>query len=214
MTGVGVLPAKVPDLVASIKYKGIDITIDEAMDLRVNMIGYYCFSPLQTKILLLLMSEPGVVWSKDCLMHALYPKPPRRDMKIVDVEICFIRKKFVQRNPELRDLITTVWGRGYMIGESRPSVEISLAEQVAGNYPINGGLDVADLPHPSTFTRWVVSRKALAVELVKSGKITLDQLLSKYPELSESEFRSWERGFQAGGSKALRITYLANHAAA
>jgi hypothetical protein len=60
------------------------------------------------------------------------------------------------------------------------------------------------LPSPTT-TRWVVRRKAAVVAAVRSGEITLEEACRSY-QLSEEEFRSWERTFEAHGLAGLRVT--------
>jgi uncharacterized protein DUF1153 len=61
-----------------------------------------------------------------------------------------------------------------------------------------------DLPPPNT-TRWVVRRKAAVVAAVRSGRITLEEALRRY-QLTEEEYRSWERAFEAHGLPGLRAT--------
>jgi hypothetical protein len=61
-----------------------------------------------------------------------------------------------------------------------------------------------DLPPPNT-TRWVVRRKAAVVAAVRGGRITLEEALSRY-QLTEEEYRSWERAFEQHGLAGLRAT--------
>ena len=61
-----------------------------------------------------------------------------------------------------------------------------------------------DLPPPNT-TRWVIRRKAAVVAAVRSGKITMEEALRRY-QLSEEEFRSWQRAFETHGLAGLRTT--------
>jgi hypothetical protein len=60
------------------------------------------------------------------------------------------------------------------------------------------------LPPPTT-KRWVVRRKAAVVAAVASGEITLEEACQSY-QLSEEEFLSWQRTFQAHGLAGLRVT--------
>jgi hypothetical protein len=53
--------------------------------------------------------------------------------------------------------------------------------------------------------RWVARRKAAVVAAVRSGKLTLEQACCCY-QLSEEEFRSWERAFDIHGLAGLRAT--------
>ena len=63
---------------------------------------------------------------------------------------------------------------------------------------------MADLP-PANTRRWVVRRKAAVVAAVQSGKITIEEACRRY-ELSEEEFRSWQRAFLSHGLPGLRAT--------
>ena len=58
---------------------------------------------------------------------------------------------------------------------------------------------------PSSTKRWVVRRKAAVVAAVLGGKITLEEACRCY-QLSEEEFRSWERAFETHGLAGLRTT--------
>jgi transposase-like protein len=65
---------------------------------------------------------------------------------------------------------------------------------------------MVDLPPPNT-KRWVVRRKAAVVAAVRSGAITLEDACRRYG-LSEEEFLSWQRAFDAHGLPGLRTTRL------
>jgi hypothetical protein len=59
-----------------------------------------------------------------------------------------------------------------------------------------------DLPTPNT-TRWTIRRKAAVVAAMRGGKMTLEEALRRY-QLSEEEFRSWQRAFETHGLAGLR----------
>jgi hypothetical protein len=61
-----------------------------------------------------------------------------------------------------------------------------------------------NLPPPNT-QRWVVRRKAAVVAAVRGGRITLQEALHRY-QLTEEEYRSWERAFESHGLPGLRAT--------
>jgi transposase len=61
-----------------------------------------------------------------------------------------------------------------------------------------------DLSPPNT-TRWITRRKAAVVVAVRDGKITIEEALRRY-QLSEEEFLSWQRAFEAHGLAGLRAT--------
>ena len=60
---------------------------------------------------------------------------------------------------------------------------------------------------PANIRRWVVRRKAAVVAAVQSGKITLEEACQRY-QLTEEEFRSWQRAYEAHGLPGLRATRL------
>jgi hypothetical protein len=70
----------------------------------------------------------------------------------------------------------------------------------------------ADLSHlpPADTKRWVVSRKAIVVDAVRKGLITLSDVCARY-NLSEEEIRSWMKLSERGGSRALRVTRLQDY---
>ena len=65
---------------------------------------------------------------------------------------------------------------------------------------------VGHLPPPNT-QRWVVRRKAAVVAAVRSGTITIEESLRRY-QLTEEEFLSWQRAFEAHGLAGLRATRI------
>jgi len=60
---------------------------------------------------------------------------------------------------------------------------------------------------PRATMRWVARRKAAVVAAVRSAAIDLEEACRRY-ELSEEEFRAWERGIAAYGVPGLRATRL------
>ena len=65
---------------------------------------------------------------------------------------------------------------------------------------------MGELP-PANTKRWVVRRKAAVVAAVQAGKITLEEACRRY-NLSEEEFRAWQRAYDAHGLPGLRATRL------
>jgi len=65
---------------------------------------------------------------------------------------------------------------------------------------------VSHLPPPNT-QRWVVRRNAAVVAAVRSGTITIEEALRRY-QLTEEEFLSWLRAFEAHGLAGLRATRI------
>ena len=65
---------------------------------------------------------------------------------------------------------------------------------------------MGELP-PANTTRWVVRRKAAVVAAVQGGKITLEEACRRY-QLTEEEFRAWQRAYDVHGLPGLRATRL------
>jgi hypothetical protein len=66
-----------------------------------------------------------------------------------------------------------------------------------------------DLP-PSNTQRWVVRRKAAVITAVRSGRTMLEETLRRY-NLTEEEYRSWERAFDQHGLPGLRSTRVQHY---
>ena len=65
---------------------------------------------------------------------------------------------------------------------------------------------MGELP-PANTKRWVVRRKAAVVAAVQGGQITLEEACRRY-QLTEDEFRAWQRAYDAHGLPGLRATRL------
>ena len=63
-----------------------------------------------------------------------------------------------------------------------------------------------ELPSPDT-KRWVVRRKAIVVQAVRSGSISLQEACQRY-NLSVEEFLAWQRAIERHGIPGLRVTRL------
>jgi transposase-like protein len=63
-----------------------------------------------------------------------------------------------------------------------------------------------DLPPPDT-KRWVARRKAVIVNAVRSGAISLEEVCRRY-DLSVEEFHAWQRAIETHGVAGLRVTRL------
>ena len=61
-----------------------------------------------------------------------------------------------------------------------------------------------DLPPPET-KRWVPRRKAVIVNAVSCGAISLEEVCRRY-QLSVEEFVAWQRAIEAHGVPGLRVT--------
>jgi transposase-like protein len=70
---------------------------------------------------------------------------------------------------------------------------------------------MGELP-PANTKRWVVRRKAAVVAAVQAGKITLEEACHRY-QLTEEEFRAWQRAYDAHGLPGLRATRLQQYRA-
>ena len=65
---------------------------------------------------------------------------------------------------------------------------------------------LAELPSPDT-KRWVVRRKAVVVQAVRTGLISLQEACRRY-NLSVEEFLAWQRAIERYGVPGLRVTRL------
>jgi hypothetical protein len=65
---------------------------------------------------------------------------------------------------------------------------------------------LSQLPPPDT-KRWVARRKAVVVDAVQRGAISLEEACHRY-QLSVEEFRAWQRAIDSHGVAGLRVTRL------
>ena len=65
---------------------------------------------------------------------------------------------------------------------------------------------IPELPSPDT-KRWVVRRKAVVVQAVRDGAISLHEACRRY-NLSVEEFLAWQRAIERYGIPGLRVTRL------
>jgi hypothetical protein len=66
---------------------------------------------------------------------------------------------------------------------------------------------LCDILPPSDTKRWVARRKAVIVDAVRRGLISLDDACRRY-RLSVEEFHAWQRAIEAHGVAGLRVTRL------
>ena len=66
---------------------------------------------------------------------------------------------------------------------------------------------LGDILPPSDTKRWVARRKAVIVDAVRRGLISLDDACRRY-RLSVEEFHAWQRAIEAHGVAGLRVTRL------
>src|SRR5579859_6214020 len=75
-----------------------------------------------------------------------------------------------------------------------------------GDDDVEASGQLRELPSPDT-RRWVVRRKAVVVQAVRSGTITLQEACRRY-NLSVEEFLAWQRAIERHGVPGLRVTRL------
>ncbi|MBL4919155.1 DUF1153 domain-containing protein [Szabonella alba] len=75
--------------------------------------------------------------------------------------------------------------------------------------PDGSVLSRADLPAPDT-RRWVASRKAIVVQAVIHGLLSLGEALERYA-LSEEEFALWRAAVETHGESGLKVTAIQKH---
>ncbi|GAB6967020.1 response regulator transcription factor [Komagataeibacter kakiaceti JCM 25156] len=77
-------------------------------------------------ILELLLLRKGMVLTKDAFLNHLYGGMDEPEMKIIDVFICKLRKKLQLAGAG--QLISTVWGQGYVLREENSSFTLPSTE--------------------------------------------------------------------------------------
>jgi len=77
-------------------------------------------------ILELLVLRKGLVLSKEAFLNHLYGGMDEPEIKIIDVFVCKLRKKL--QAAQVKNLIVTVWGRGYMLRTPISSQNFELSE--------------------------------------------------------------------------------------
>jgi Protein of unknown function (DUF1153) len=101
------------------------------------------------------------------------------------------------RRQQLRARDRSFWAANVLAGPVTSALERSPPDALAMS---------DDLPPPNT-QRWVVRRKAAVITAVRSGRISREVSLRRY-NLTEEEYRSWERAFDEHGLAGLRSTRL------
>lgn len=79
-------------------------------------------------ILELLILRKGVAQTKETFLNHLYGGRDEPDIKIIDVFICKLRKKLQAAGAD--NLISTVWGRGYILHDPKTKKLSLSAEQI------------------------------------------------------------------------------------
>ena len=88
-----------------------------------------------------------------------------------------------------------------------PPTHMTITDLVAdGDGSADPAGSIIDLPSPDT-KRWVVRRKAVVVQAVRNGSISLQEACRRY-RLSVEEFLAWQRAIDRYGIPGLRVTRL------
>jgi hypothetical protein len=77
----------------------------------------------------------GSIIAKEVFLNNLYGGMDEPDLKIIDVYICKLRKKLALAGAE--HMISTMWGRGYVLRETAAAREPRALRMVPG-LPVNG----------------------------------------------------------------------------
>lgn len=75
------------------------------------------------EIVAFLASRRGFTLSKEMILNHVYGGMDEPELKIVDVFICKVRRKFADVSGGT-NYITTVWGRGYMLSDAELSLQM------------------------------------------------------------------------------------------
>jgi hypothetical protein len=112
-------------------------------------------------------------------LNHLYGGEDEPEVRLIDTFVYHLRKKLAAATGG-DHYIETEWGRGYALRD----------------------------PHdPQKPKQWTPRRKAEALMAVMSGEITLEDALRRH-QLTEEEFRAWQRAYEAHGLPGLRSTRL------
>lgn len=166
----------------------------------------------EQKVFDALAEYAGCSCTKELLLEHLYgtKKQDWPDYKILDVYVCKLRQKLERAHPGADRFIATTWGRGHTLDPPTPTGMPPIDQNWAqakwatlGNhsYPLS------DLPGPRD--RWVVRRKCAFIAHLNAGTITMTEVRSWYPDLSQHEIEWWRTEFGRNGSHALKATRLA-----
>lgn len=136
--------------------------------------------------IMFLVEQKGKVCTPEMLLREFYANGVLAGTKIFDVLACKIRKKLDGVAPKASSPLRTVWGRGYAWGKPERKSK-----------PVRG------LPNPK---RWVISHKAAILTALMTGKVTEGEILSHYPDMSETELKEWYSAFSTYGQLGLRTT--------
>ena len=71
---------------------------------------------------------------------------------------------------------------------------------------VRGLRPISELPAADT-KRWVIRRKAVVVQAVRAGSLSLQEACRRY-NLSVEEFLAWQRALERHGIPGLRVTRL------
>jgi two-component system cell cycle response regulator CtrA len=93
------------------------LTVDlDAKTVKVNGLNVH-LTGKENKMLELLALRKGMTINKETFLNYLYGGMDEPEGKIVDVFMCKLRKKLASAS-DGNEFIETVWGRGYVLGES------------------------------------------------------------------------------------------------
>lgn len=106
-------PDTISTVTNTITYAGIELDLDRK-ECRVNGVEV-AFTKLEFELLALLLSKPGQVFSREKILHEVWPSDAIVLDRTVDVNITRIRKKIGQYGECLR----TKFGYGYMFSDAR-----------------------------------------------------------------------------------------------
>jgi two-component system cell cycle response regulator CtrA len=129
----------------------------------------------------LLSLRKGTVVTKEMLLNHLYSGLDEPELRIIDSIVRSLSRMLAAATGS-QHYIETVWGRGYVLHDP--------ADRVDGQ---------------GSTKQWDVRRKAEVVAVVTSGEVTLEEAMRRH-RLSEEEFNTWRRMYEAYGLHGLRST--------
>ncbi len=169
--------------------------------------------PIRTRLFRLLVERADTVLTWKDFATVTYGADQAQwpDQKLFDVLVCTLRARLRKSEALGRDVIETVWGRGYRIlpdVHSHEQTQEPIPEPSRGYVigPHGTVLTLRDLPDPKD--RWVPRRKAILVALLEGALVTREYLLNRYQNLSDTELDDWITTYKRRGLRGLRLKSL------
>lgn len=200
-----------PDFVFTVN--GFRISVDASGYTWVNRLRVV-LAPLERKLMRLLAAHADSVLTERMILEALWDEARQPEINIIKVLACKLRSALNESPHEgAGGVIHTVWGRGYSLRTSSlKTSHVPNRADSAKSAPAVTGARVTLNDLPPLHCRWVPRRKATIVALMSSDIITAEEVIKRYPDLTQEELASWIRIVNQYGMAGLRTTRTQQYA--